>query len=62
MKDKKSTYVQNPNQDLLSFGFLDAQEIEMNAGMEKLPERKYAVNIKYKKFYDRIIIGEKCTK
>lgn len=62
VKDKKSTYVQNPNQDLLSFGFLDAQEIEMNAGMEKLPERKYAVNIKYKKFYDRIIIGEKCTK
>lgn len=59
---REGLYIQNPNQDLLSFGFLDAKEIEMNAGMETFPERQYEVNSKYKKFYDQIIIGEKCTK
>ena len=58
---KNGFYIVNPNQDLLSFGFLDAVKIEMTVGMETFPERQYEVNSKYKKFYDRIIIGEKCT-
>ena len=58
---RRSVHISNPNQDLLSFGFLAPVPIKMEAGMEKLPEQKYEVTAKYKKFYDMIITGEKCT-
>lgn len=54
--------ISQPNQDLVSFGFLDPVEIDIGgAGMNKLPQQQYTVNSKYKKFYNRIILGEQCT-
>jgi len=56
------TSISNPNQDLVSFGFLTPLEINIGgAGMDKLPLQQYTVSAEYKKFYDRIITGEKCT-
>lgn len=58
MNLKRGKSIVNPNQDLLSFGFLDPIEINIGgAGMDKLPQQQYEVSSKYKKFYDRIIIG-----
>lgn len=59
---KRGSSITNPNQDLVSFGFLNPIEINIGgAGMDKLPQQQYTVSPKYKKFYDIIIIGEKCT-
>lgn len=57
-KRRKSFVIKNPNQDLLSFGFLDAIPIDISgAGTEKLPEQRYKVNQKFNVFYRRIILG-----
>lgn len=62
MHKKNTTSITNPNLDLISFGFLDANKVNIGqAGQEELPQQTYTVNLKYKKFYDRIVIGEKCT-
>lgn len=59
---QRMTSITNPNPDLISFGFLDANKVSIGqAGQEELPQQTYTVNFKYKKFYDRIIVGEKCT-
>lgn len=55
--------LRRPNQDLLSFGFLEAIPIDIRS-LEKaktVPEQGYKVSHKFLTFYKRIILGEKCT-
>lgn len=56
-----SAYIRNPNQDLLSFGFLDAIEIKITEDMKAIPEQSYEVNTHFNRFYTKIVLGEQCT-
>ncbi|ELW77045.1 MULTISPECIES: hypothetical protein [Acinetobacter] len=58
---RSGLYIRNPNQDLLSFSFLDAKEIEITTDMTSLPEQCYEVNTHFNKFYTKVVLGEQCT-
>ncbi|WP_445403954.1 hypothetical protein [Acinetobacter vivianii] len=63
MLQKGYGYIINPNQDLLSFGFLEPIAINLkelnNSGRNFFPDQQFKVTFKYRNFYERIILGNK---
>lgn len=65
MAQKGYGYIINPNQDLLSFGFLEPIAIDLkklnNSGENFFPKQQFKITYKYRNFYERIILGKECV-